>query len=297
VTSSARAVPHPSTRRLATFLHAHPRLRLGGLLAGPVAWLGIAYLGSLVVLLVSSFWTYSPSTDTTDTTPSLSNYIEIAHSPAIVTIIIRTIGMAALVTVTCAVVAFPIAYYMARVASLRTRRLLVIAVILPLWTSYVAKVYAWRLIMAEQGVLNWALEPLGLRGPGTNEVALFLVFVYLWLPYMILPVYAGLERIPSSLIEASGDLGARSTQTFRRVVLPLAFPAVVAGSIFTFSLTLGDYIAPTLITKTIFLGNVIQQKLGQAGDIPFAAALAMIPVVIMSGYLLIARRLGAFEAL
>jgi putative spermidine/putrescine transport system permease protein len=263
----------------------------------PAAWLLVAYLGSLALMLVTSFWSYSASTNVIDRTFTLENYVEIAESAAMRTIILRTVVMAALVTVTTAVVAFPIAYFMARVAGPRLRGLLVVAVIVPLWASYVAKIYAWRLIFSEQGVLNWAIEPLGLRGPGTNEVALFFVFVYLWLPYMILPVFAGLERIPQSLLEASGDLGARPWATFRRVTLPLAFPAVVAGSIFTFSLTLGDYIAPTLITKTIFLGNVIQQKLGQAGDVPFAAAMAVVPIVIMVVYLLAARRLGAFEAL
>jgi putative spermidine/putrescine transport system permease protein len=288
--------PRPVGRRIASFFYRHPRLQLGGLLIAPAAWLIVLYLGSLILMLVTSFWSYSASTNVIDRSLTLENYVEIAQSQAVVTVILRTVLMAALVTVGCAVIAFPIAYYMARVASPRVRRLLVVAVIVPLWASYVAKIYAWRLIFSEQGVLNWAIEPIGLRGPGTNEVALFFVFVYLWLPYMILPVYAGLERIPGSLLEASADLGGRPRHTFARVTLPLAFPAVVAGSIFTFSLTLGDYIAPTLITKTIFLGNIIQLKLGQAGDIPYAAAMAMIPIVIMLGYLLLARRLGAFEA-
>jgi putative spermidine/putrescine transport system permease protein len=254
-------------------------------------------MGSLALMLVTSFWSYSASTNVIDRSFTLENYQEIIESPAMITIITRTVVMAALVTVGTAIVAFPIAYYMARVASVRVRGLLVVAVIVPLWASYVAKVYAWRLIVSEEGVLNWAIEPFGLRGPGQSEVALFIVFVYLWLPYMILPIYAGLERIPKSLLEASGDLGGRPWLTFRRVTLPLAIPAVVAGSIFTFSLTLGDYIAPALITKTIFLGNVIQQKLGQAGDVPFAAAMAVVPILIMVVYLLVARRLGAFEAL
>jgi putative spermidine/putrescine transport system permease protein len=195
------------------------------------------------------------------------------------------------------VVAFPIAYYMARVASRRVRALLVVAVVVPLWASYVIKVYSWRLILAEEGVLNWLLEPLGLRGPGQGEIAVWLVLSYLWLPYMILPVYAGLERIPESFLEASADLGGRSLETFRRVILPLAMPAVVAGSIFTFSLTLGDYIAPTLVSTTIFIGNAIFLNVGAAGDIPFAAAYSLVPLAIIVVYLLVARRLGAFEAL
>jgi putative spermidine/putrescine transport system permease protein len=205
--------------------------------------------------------------------------------------------MAIAVTLTCAVVAFPIAYYMARVASRRVRALLVVAVVVPLWASYVIKVYSWRLILAEEGVLNWLLEPLGLRGPGQGEIAVWLVLSYLWLPYMILPVYAGLERIPESFLEASADLGGRSLETFRRVILPLAMPAVVAGSIFTFSLTLGDYIAPTLVSTTIFIGNAIFLNVGAAGDIPFAAAYSLVPLAIIVVYLLVARRLGAFEAL
>jgi putative spermidine/putrescine transport system permease protein len=204
--------------------------------------------------------------------------------------------MASLVTITCAVLALPVAYYMARVASPRIRNALVVAVIVPLWASYLIKVYSWRLILAEQGILNWALAPFGLRGPGFGDVAVWLVFTYLWLPYMILPVYAGLSRIPDSLFEASADLGARPWMTIRRIVLPLALPAIVAGSIFTFSLTLGDYIAPATVSTTIFIGNAIFSNFG-AGNFPLAAALSLVPLVIVLVYLLVARRLGAFEAL
>ena len=204
--------------------------------------------------------------------------------------------MAALVTVTCGVLAFPIAYYMARVASPRVRGLLAVAVVMPLWASYLIKAYSWRLILSEEGLLNWVLGPLGIRGPGQTEIGLWLVFTYLWLPYMILPLYAGLERIPSSLLEASSDLGARGSTTFRRVILPLVIPALAAGSIFTFSLTLGDYVAPALITTTQFVGNLIYLNFG-APDLPFAAALSLVPLVVMLGYLLLARRLGAFESL
>jgi putative spermidine/putrescine transport system permease protein len=205
--------------------------------------------------------------------------------------------MALLVTVTCALLAFPVAYYMARIASVRTRRLLVIGVLLPLWASYLVKVFAWRAILQQQGVLNWLLEPLGLEGPGYGDVAVWLVFTYLWLPYMITPIYAGLERIPNSMLEASSDLGGRAGTTFRRVILPLAFPAVVAGSIFTFSLTMGDYITPQLVSATQFLGNVVQREVGVSNNLPLAAALATIPILVMIIYLIVARRLGAFEAL
>jgi putative spermidine/putrescine transport system permease protein len=177
------------------------------------------------------------------------------------------------------------------------RGLLVVAVLMPLWASYLVKVYAWRVILSEDGILNWALSPLGIKGPGYGVFATWLVFSYLWLPYMILPVYAGLERIPNSMLDASGDLGARPWPTFRRVVLPLAFPAVVAGSIFTFALTLGDYITPSLVSSTQFIGNVVFANVGVANNLPLAAAFATVPVVVMIVYLLIARRLGAFEAL
>jgi putative spermidine/putrescine transport system permease protein len=205
--------------------------------------------------------------------------------------------MAALVTVTDALLAFPIAYYMARVASPRTRNLLVVAILLPLWASYLVKVYAWRTILQGNGFLEWVLTPLGITGPGLDELSnSWLVFSYLWLPYMILPIYAGLERIPSSLLEASADLGGHSWTTFRRVVLPLVFPALVAGSIFTFSLTLGDYITPDLVSDAKFIGNVIYDN-SSLGNLPLAAAYSLVPIVIMTIYLLVARRLGAFESL
>ena len=191
--------------------------------------------------------------------------------------------------------AFPIAYYMARVASPRTRGILVVSILLPLWSGYLVKAYAWRIILSEGGILNWILGPAGLKGPGFGDVAVWIVFSYLWLPFMILPIYAGLERIPGSLLEASADLGARAGQTFRRVVLPLALPAVVAGSIFTFSLTLGDYIVPSLMSSSQFIGNVVYSNISV--NQPLAAAYALVPVAIMIIYLAVARRLGAFEAL
>ena len=206
-------------------------------------------------------------------------------------------AIAALVTLTDALLAFPIAFYMAKVASPRMRALLVVAVLMPLWSSYLVKVYTWRILLSSSGLINWALNPLGISGPGYGNVATWLVFSYLWLPFMILPIYAGLERIPNSLIDASGDLGGGAWMTFRRVILPLAFPAVVAGSIFTFSLTLGDYITPTLVSSTQFIGNVVYANVGIANNLPLAAAFATVPVAIMIVYLLIARRLGAFESL
>ena len=206
-------------------------------------------------------------------------------------------AVAAAVTLTDALLAFPIAYYMARVASPRTRRAMVVAVLMPLWAAYLVKVYAWRVILQENGFLEWILTPFGIDAPGLGQILnAWLVFSYLWLPYMVLPIYAGLERIPSSLLEASADLGGRNFTTFRRVVLPLVFPALVAGSIFTFSLTLGDYITPDLVADAKFIGNVIYDN-SSLGNLPLAAAYSFIPIAIMVVYLLVARRLGAFESL
>ncbi len=283
-------------RRLAAWLSPRPRVRLGLLLAGPVAWLVVAYLGSLAVLLVNSLWQRDEFTGLVQRTFTAGNFAELASNPLYRTVLVRTVGMALAVTLTCAVLAFPIAYYMARVASPRVRGLLAVAVVMPLWASYLVKAYSWRLILSEEGLLNWLLQPLGLRGPGQSDVGLWLVFTYLWLPYMILPLYAGLERIPQSLLEASSDLGGRGATTFRRVIFPLVIPALAAGSIFTFSLTLGDYVAPALITTTQFIGNLIYLNFG-APDLPFAAALSVVPLLVMLIYLLLVRRLGAFESL
>jgi putative spermidine/putrescine transport system permease protein len=282
---------------LAVSLWRRPRLQLSLLLAGPVGWLVIAYLGSLAVLFVAAFWQLDTFSGQVVHEYGLQNFQTLVENDVYRTIVVRTVLIAAAVTVTDALLAFPIAFYMAKVASPRVRALLVIAVVMPLWSSYLVKVYAWRIILAEDGILNWALDPLGLSGPGFGNVATWLVFSYLWLPYMILPIYAGLERIPDSLLDASGDLGAGAGKTFRRVILPMALPAVVAGSIFTFSLTLGDYITPQIVSSTQFIGNVVYTNVGVANNLPLAAAFATVPVVIMILYLLGARRLGAFEAL
>jgi putative spermidine/putrescine transport system permease protein len=284
-------------RRLSTFLFRHPRIRLGALLASPIAWLGIAYLGSLAVLFSTALWRLDPFTAEVVHDVSLDNFRTLWEDDVYRRITLRTVGLAAAVTVTDAVLAFPIAYYMARVASPRTRGLLIVAILTPLWASYLVKVYAWRTILAGEGILNWALAPLGLEGPGYTTTGTWLVFTYLWLPFMILPIYAGLERIPNSVLEASADLGAKGFRTFRKVVLPLAFPAVVAGSIFTFSLTLGDYITPQVVGNTNFIGNVVYTNVGVANNLPFAAAFAMVPVLIMVVYLALAKRAGAFENL
>jgi putative spermidine/putrescine transport system permease protein len=283
--------------RLASTLHRRPRLRLSLLLAGPVGWLVVAYLGSLAVLFVAAFWTLDPFTAEVVRDYGLQNFRTIAEGEVYRDIVLRTVGIAAAVTLADAVLAFPIAFYMAKVASPRVRALLVVAVLMPLWSSYLVKVYAWRTILSQDGILNWALEPFGLSGPGYGNVATWLVFTYLWLPFMVLPIYAGLQRIPNSLLDASGDLGAGAGHTFRRVILPMVFPAMVAGSIFTFSLTLGDYITPQLVSSTQFIGNVVYVNVGIANNLPLAAAFATVPVAVMVVYLLVARRLGAFDNL
>ena len=300
MTAVSAAGPPPATgrlRALAISLFRHPRAQLALLLAAPFGWFVVAYLGSLALFLISSFWSVDSFTGKIVTTPTLENYVTIATTPVYVTIALRTVFMATIVTLTTIVVAFPIAFYMARIASSRTRGILAVSILLPLWSGYLVKVYAWRLILAQNGVLNSVLAPLGLKGPGYGDVAVWLVESYLWLPYMIVPIAAGLERIPNSLLEASSDLGGRAGITFRRVIVPLVIPAVVAGSIFTFSLTLGDYITPQLVSNTQFIGNVVYNEVGVAGNQPLAAAYAMVPVTIMLIYLLVARRLGAFESL
>ena len=294
-----RSHPTPGRlRRLASWLHAHRRLQLGLLLGAPMAWMVIAYLGSLFILLLGAFWDRDPFTGQVEPFAwSLDAFESLITNPVYRTIALRTFAIAVAVTVTDALLAFPIAYYMARMASPRVRRWLVIAVLMPLWAAYLVKVYAWRTILQGNGFLEWALTPFGVEAPGLGQILnAWVVLSYLWLPYMILPIFAGLERIPNSLHEASADLGARSGTTFRRVTLPLVFPSLVAGSIFTFSLTLGDYITPDLVADAKFIGNVIYDN-SSLGNLPLAAAFSLLPIVVMVWYLLLARRLGAFESL
>jgi putative spermidine/putrescine transport system permease protein len=286
---------------LSALLWRRPWVRAAGLLSAPLAWFLLIYLASLAVLLVTAFWRINPFTTDIERVWTLDNFKTLVESATYRRIALRTVGMAAAVTVTDAVVAFPFAYYMARVASGRARSLLFVAVMLPLWASYLARVYAWLLIFANNGALNWTMRKVGLPplDIGYSNWAMWVVFSYIWLPFMIIPIYAALERIPPSYLEASADLGARGWLTTRRVTLPLALPGVVAGSIFTFSLTLGDYVTPILIggAGSDFIGNVVYQSVGVANNIPFAAAFATVPVVIMALYLLLARRIGAFEAM
>jgi putative spermidine/putrescine transport system permease protein len=298
VTSAPHVEPPPRDnlgRRLSTLFFSHQWLRLGGLLAAPLGWLVVIYLGSLFLLLLASFWGTEPFTSEVVHTWTLDNFKQLFEEPVYRNVAVRTVSMAIYVTVADAVLAFPLAYYMARVASPRTRNILVVAVLTPLWASYLVKAYIWRTMLGEQGIINWLLSPFGLEIHGKSSFGLWLAFTYLWLPFMVLPIYAGLERISNSLLEASADLGARSLRTFWKVTVPLVFPAIVAGSIFTFSLTLGDYILPSLIADQQFIGTVIYTDRGT--NLPLAAAFAMVPVAVMTVYLFVAKRLGAFESL
>jgi putative spermidine/putrescine transport system permease protein len=285
-------------RPLSRALWRRPRLKLALLLSAPVGWLVVAYLGSLAVLLVSAFWSTDSFTGAIVRRPTIDNFAALLQGDVYRAITLRTVALAVAVTAVDVVLGFPVAFFMAKVARRRWRPLLLAAVLTPLWASYLVKAYAWRVMVGTGGVLDWALGPLGLHGPGFGLIAVWLVLSYLWLPYMILPIFAGLDRLPDSLLEASADLGAHALRTFRSVVLPMALPAVVAGSIFTFSLTLGDFVAVNIVGgKTQMIGNVIYANVGAANNLPFAAALACVPVVIMVAYLLAARRAGALESL
>jgi putative spermidine/putrescine transport system permease protein len=294
----ATQLPPPSARRqLSATLFRHPWARLTGLLALPMTWLVLVYFAALFSLLLTSFYGVDEFTQAVVRTFTLQNFHDVLTDPAYLKVTLRTVGIAASVTVICVVIAVPMAFFMAKVVTPRWRRLFLALVITPLWASYLVKVYAWQtLVQPDNGVIAWALKPFGLDGPGFGIVAVVLTLSYLWLPYMILPVYAGLERLPDSLLEASGDLGARPGRTFRSVVLPLIYPSVVAGSIFTFSLSLGDYITVQIVGGTTqMLGSVVFDN--YAANLPFAAAVAVIPVVIMLGYLALVRRTGALENL
>ena len=315
MTAVGAALPPPREtilRRVSDVLVRRPRLLLLILLVPPVLWIGVVYVGSLLALLAQSFFSIDEFTGLIDRHFTLKTYAELLQASN-VDIITRTVVMAAAVTVTCALIAFPIAYYAARYARGRVKALFYVAVTLPLWSSYLVRVYSWKLLLAKEGILTWVLGKLHLTwlldailalpvigGPSLSisYIGTYLVFCYLWVPYMILPVQAALERVPRSLIEASADLGGGPGRTFRSVIFPLALPGIVAGSIFTFALTLGDYIAPTIVgTSSLFIGQAVYTHQGTAGNIPLAAAFSVVPIVIMGIYLAIARRMGAFDAL
>jgi putative spermidine/putrescine transport system permease protein len=306
------ARPAPLVQRLSTFLYLRPRLGLLLLLGPPLLWMLVVYIGSLLTLLVNSFFSLDNYTGQVVRRLTLSTYAQL-FTRANADIFLRTAGMAAAVSLAATVLAFPLAYYMARFASPRGKSLLYLAVIMPLWSSYLVRVYAWKLILAREGIISWFAAQVGLSGLlegllrlpviggpslSVSKIGIFLAFLYVWLPYMILPIQAALERVPKSLLEASGDLGARPGETFRRVTLPLAFPGVVAGSIFTFSLTLGDFVVPSVLgNSAFFIGQAVLSHQGTSGNIPLAAAITVVPIIIMGFYLLTARRLGAFDAL
>jgi putative spermidine/putrescine transport system permease protein len=309
--------PAPAARegllaRLSTGLYLRPNLALMLLLLPPLLWLGIVYMGSLLALLIQSFFSVDDFSGLVVYQPTLKTYAEL-FNPANLAIIFRTVAMAAAVTLGCAIIGFPLAYFMARFAGLRTKAIFYLAVMVPLWSNYLVRVYSWKMILAKEGVVTWLFGTLGLSGlldwilalPGiggpslsASFIGMWLVFMYIWLPYMILPIEAALERVPRSFIEASADLGARPRSTFRHVILPLSVPGIAAGSIFTFSLTLGDYIIPNVIGNSRpFIGMVVYIYQGTAGNIPLAAAFTMVPILVMALYLAGAKRLGAFDAL
>lgn len=299
-------------RRISTYLYLRPRLVLLLLLLPPLIWFLVVYIGALLTMLINSFFSLDSFTGQVVRKFTLQTYGKLLI-PTNLEIFFRTTFMALAVTIACIIIAFPLSYYMARFAAPRMKTFLYLAVTLPLWSSYVVRVYSWKLILAQEGIiswfarlfhldglLNWYLSFDLVGGPslGVSITGVFLVFVYIWLPYMILPIHTALERVPKSLVEASSDLGAKPAQTFRNVILPLAFPGVVAGSIFTFSLTLGDFIVPSLFgNSSFFIGKAVLTYQGTSGNIPLAAAFTMGPIVIMIVYLLLARRLGAFDAL
>ncbi|MEB3045005.1 ABC transporter permease [Rhizobium mulingense] len=298
--------------RMSDVFWRHPELLLFLMLTPPLLWLGIIYIGSLIALLLQSFFSIDDFSGLVNYEFTLATYAQLL-SPTNFDIIIRTVAMSALVTLASALIAFPIAYYAARYAQGKWKVLFYLGVMLPLWSSYLVKVYAWKLILAKEGILTWLFEELHLSWlldgilnlpvVGGNSLSVsylgtFIVFVYIWLPYMILPTQAALERVPDNLIEASADLGATPRQTFRTVLLPLALPGIVAGSIFTFSLTLGDYIIPQIIgSSRLFIGQAVYAQQGTAGNVPLAAAFSVVPIVIMALYLSLAKKLGAFDAL
>ncbi|MGZ8618127.1 MAG: ABC transporter permease [Actinomycetota bacterium] len=284
--------------RTSAFFFRHPRGRLGLTLGLPMLWFIGIYMGSLVVMFISAFWTKDPFSGVIVHSWSFTNFQTLLENPVYRTITLRTIRLAASVTITDIVLAFPLAYLAARLASNRTRNAILVAVVIPLWANYLVRIFAWKLILTPNGFLNWLASPFGFTlNLANSEWAIWLTFVYLWLPFTMLPIYGALERVPNSYLEASGDLGARGWLTFRRVLFPLIVPGIVAGSIFSFSLTLGDYIVPSLVGNTKFIGNVIYDSFGIADNVPFAAAYALVPVAIMAAYLLLAKRAGAFEAL
>jgi putative spermidine/putrescine transport system permease protein len=285
-------------RKGSAFLATHPRARLAFLLTAPLFWLVVVYIVALALLLVTAFWSVDSFTGEITTEFTLDNIVEVVTGSLYQVVTLRTLGVALLVTLIDVLLALPIAFFMAKVASPRMQRVLVIMVLTPLWASYLVKAYAWRSVLSQDGILEWLLAPFGGHTPGYGLPATIITLSYLWLPYVILPIYAGLERVPDSLLEASGDLGGKTWPTLRLVVLPLIFPAIIAGTIFSFSLSLGDYITVNIVGgASQMLGNLVYTNVGAANNLPLAAAIALIPIVIIFGYLFLVRRTGALDNL
>lgn len=284
-------------QKLANAMHRRPRARLGALLVAPLFWLVIAYLGALASLIVTAFFTINSFTGNIVYQFTFANFIEMFTDVAYKNVVLRTLGIALAVTILSTLLALPMAFYISKLAKPRFQKILVALILTPLWASYLVKIYAWRSMLEPgNGVIDWLLGPIGISSPGFGGPAIIIGLTYLWLPYMILPIYAGLERLPNNLLDASGDLGARNWYTFRRVILPLLFPSLVAGSMFTFSLSLGDYITATIIGgKLQMLGNVVYQNFSI--NLPFAATISTIPITIMAIYLWMVRRTGALASL
>ena len=285
-------------RRASTYLYQHAKTRLRLLIAAPVVWLGLVYIASLLMLLVTALWTVDEFTGETKVAWNLDNIVSLFTDSLYSVVGLRTIGIALAVTIIDVLLALPVAFFMSKVASPRLRNILAISVLLPLWASYLVKAYAWRSVLSNKGILQWVLEPLGLNSPGYSLLGASLTLGYMWLPYVILPIYAGLEKVPSNLLEASSDLGASTFTTIRRVVLPIVLPSIIAGSIFAFSLTLGDYITINIVGgASQMLGNLIYTNVGTANNLPMASALALIPIAIMFVYLSAVKRTGALDSL
>ena len=287
-----------AARRGSVFLSSHPRARLWLLLSAPLTWLVVVYIVALVALLITAFWKVDSFTGEIQIDWTFDNIVTVVTGSLYHVVTLRTLGVALAVTIIDIALALPIAFYMAKVASPRKQRILVIAVLMPLWASYLVKVYAWRSVLSGEGILQWVLNPFGIEGPGYGITATIITLSYLWLPYVILPIYAGLERVPDSLIEASSDLGAKSWSSIRLIVFPMILPAVIAGSIFSFCLSLGDYITVNIVGgASQMLGNLVYTNVGTANNLPLAAAVALIPIVIIFGYLFTVRRTGALDNL
>ncbi len=295
------AVPRPRetpARKVSVFLSQHARVRLGLLLSAPLFWLGLVYIVALATLLITAFWTVDSFTGQVSTNWTLENVITVLTGSLYQTVTLRTVGIALLVTIIDIVIALPIAFFMAKVASPRMQRILVIAILMPLWASYLVKAYAWRSVLSQGGIWEWLVSPFGGQSPGYGIPAVIITLSYLWLPYVILPIYAGLERVPNSLLEASSDLGAKTWRTLGSVVLPILWPSIIAASIFSFSLSLGDYITVNIVGgANQMLGNLVHTNVGAANNLPLAAAISLIPIAIMIVYLTAARRTGALENL